>query len=288
MEKIGFIGLGIMGSRMAANLQKAGFSLVVYNRTASKAESLVANGAVAAESPQAVAAQCATVFTMLSNPETVAEVAFGTNGFVKTMDKGGLWIDCSTVDPAFSTAMHKKTLALGIRFVAAPVAGTKAPAENGELLFFASGEQGDVAPLAPYFEAMGKKTVYMGGVPNGPAIKMLINQLLGQSMGAFAEAIALGKAMGLAQNTLFDVLLATPVTAPFLNLIRQKVESGNEEVNFPLKWMLKDLHLVSQTAYAHQVPMPTLQASKEAYAIAAKQGYAEKDFSAIFDFFGQS
>src|SRR5882757_11129962 len=123
--KIGFIGLGIMGSRMAANLQKAGCSLVVYNRTREKAETLVAGGAIWADSPAALAAQVEIVFTMLASPEAVREAALGKDGFLSHLASSRLWVDCSTVNPSFSKEMAAQAQARDVRFLDTPVTGSK-------------------------------------------------------------------------------------------------------------------------------------------------------------------
>ena len=284
MKKIGFIGLGIMGSRMAANLKKAGFELVVYNRTAAKADQLVEEGAFLVDSPEEVGKQCDVVFTMLSSPEVVKETVLGAQGLFSGMNAGGLWVDCSTVNPSFTKEMASHAVECNVRFVDAPVAGTKMPAEKGELVFFAAGTAEDVESCKTYFDVMGKKTIYMGENGKGSAVKMLVNQLLGQSMEAFAEAMALGKAMGLDRETLFNILLNTPVVAPFLAAVRPKLESGDYEPNFPLKWMHKDLHLAAATAFEYNVPAPSLNAVKEVYSMANKNGAADEDFSSIFKF----
>ena len=127
--KIGFIGLGIMGSRMAANLQKGGHALVVNNRTRDKAEPLLAAGASWADSPAALAAQVEVVFTMLAHPEAVRQAALGADGFLPRLGPGRWWVNCSTVDPAFSREMAELARARGIRFLDAPVTGSRGPAE---------------------------------------------------------------------------------------------------------------------------------------------------------------
>src|SRR6266481_2830246 len=140
--KIGFIGLGIMGSRMAANLQKRGHSLVVFNRTREKAEQLLSQGAAWAESPAAVASQVEVIFTMLAHPEAVEEAALGKEGFLSRLAPGQLWIDCSTVNPSFSRKMAAE--AHPIRFLGAPVTGSKTEAALGKLVFWIGGDLADL------------------------------------------------------------------------------------------------------------------------------------------------
>lgn len=284
MKTIGFIGLGIMGSRMAANLQKSGYPLVVYNRTKEKAEDLLNNGASWADNPRAVAKATDIVITMLSTPEVVQQVAEGENGFLEGMRKNSLWINSSTVNPSFTSNMGQLSKSKGIRYLDAPVAGTKAPAENGELLFLAGGNTNDIEEAAPLFDSMGKKTLNLGEVGTGAAMKILINQLLAQSMSAFAEALVMGEAMGIEKDTLFNVLLATPVVAPVMAAVRPKLENGNYEANFPLKWIQKDLHLSSISAYENGVATPNLNVTKEIFAQAKQHGYGDQDFTALYKY----
>jgi 3-hydroxyisobutyrate dehydrogenase-like beta-hydroxyacid dehydrogenase len=160
--KIGSIGLGIMGSRMAANLQKAGHSLVVYNRTREKAEQLMARGAAWAGSPAKLAAQVEIIFTMLAHPEAVKEAALGEDGFLSSLAPGRLWVDCSTVNPSFSMEMAAQARVLGIRFLDAPVTGSKEPAALGKLIFWVGGEPADVEACRPLFQCMGSRIVHGG------------------------------------------------------------------------------------------------------------------------------
>ena len=277
--KIGFIGIGIMGSRMAANLLKAGHELTVYNRTREKAQALVDGGATLAISSANAGKNMEVVITMLSTPEVVRQVA---SEFLPGMDKGAIWIDISTVNPTFSKEMAALSTEYGIKFVDAPVAGSKAPAENGELLFLAGGKETDLLSLAPLFEAMGKKTLYLGEVGNGANVKMLINLMLAQSMATFSEAITLGKAMGLPEEQLLNILTATPVVSPVMGLLKERLLAGNFDVNFPLKWIHKDIMLALDTASELAVYMPSLEQTESAYKNALDSGLGDLDFSAIY------
>ncbi|MEW7290133.1 NAD(P)-dependent oxidoreductase [Aquimarina sp. 2304DJ70-9] len=284
MKTIGCIGLGIMGSRMAANLQKAGYALIVHNRTKEKAQELIDNGAIWANSVKEVGEKSDVVITMLSTPEVVKEIALGENGLLSGMRKKSLWINCSTINPSFTKEMEFLSKESQVRYLDAPVAGTKGPAEQGELLFLVGGDHKDVEEVSPLFDIMGKKTLHLGNIGQGAAMKMLINQLLGQSMVAFAEALVMGEAMGLAKETLFNVLLNTPVVAPVMTAIRPKLENNNYEPNFPLQWIQKDLHLSSISAYENGVATPNLNATKEIFAQAKQQGFGGQDFTAVYEF----
>ncbi len=285
--KVGFIGLGIMGSRMADNLLKKGNELVVYNRTKGRAEQLVAQGAVFAETPAKVAESVPVVITMLTEPTAVTEVALGEYGFLNRFNKGSLWIDCSTVNPSFSRKMADECVKRGVRFLDAPVAGSKIPAEQGQLIFFVGGEEDDLEFSRPLLKAMGKAVFRIGGHGMGTAMKMVNNLLLGGAMAAFSEAMVLGEELGIPRDRLFGALLGSPVAAPFLELKKPLIESGTYETQFPLKWMHKDLQLASVTAYECGVAMPSSHVIKEMFALAVRDGLGEKDFAAIYQYLRQ-
>lgn len=276
-----FIGLGIMGSRMAANLLGHGNSLTVFNRTASRAAPLAKLGATAAATPAEAARSRAVVFTMLADPPAVEAAALGSDGFLPAMARGALWVDCSTVDPAFSRRMAQEASARGIRFMDAPVAGSLPAAEKGDLSFLVGGDAKDLEECRPLLSAMGKAIRHMGGTGAGTSIKLVINMLLADSMAAFSEALALGQAMGFPRPLLLEALIGGPVTAPFLSGKREKLASGGFDAEFPLRLMLKDLGLVSTTANTLGVTLPVALAVKDLYAKAAKDGLAESDFSSI-------
>lgn len=281
---IGFIGLGLMGLRMANNLLKSGNRLFVYNRTIEKAKSLIEKGAIPATSPAEVAKNADIIFTMLSEPEVVEETAFGNNGFIEQMLPESLWIDCSTVNPSFTKKVAEKAKIKGIRFIDAPVSGTTTPAEKGELTFFIGGNPDDVEECRPLFETMGKKIIYMGENGKGTSMKMVINLLLAQAMVTFSEGMALGESLGISKEKLLDILPGGPVVAPFISAKKEKISKENFEPEFPLKWMLKDCRLASITGYENDIYLYLTNTVKEIYQHAAKQGFGEEDFSSVYQF----
>jgi 3-hydroxyisobutyrate dehydrogenase/glyoxylate/succinic semialdehyde reductase len=282
--KIGFIGLGIMGSRMAANLQKHGSSLVVFNRTRTKAEPLLGACGTFSDSPAKVADQVDILFTMLANPDAVEEAALRANGFLNYLRPNALWVDCSSVNPSFSKKMAAAAAARQIRFVDAPVTGSAAVAEQGKLVFWVGGEDADLETIRSLLLCMGNKIVHVGGHGMGTSLKMVINLLIGNAMAAFAEGMALGEGLGISREVLFDSLLGMPAVAPFLAAKRKKIETGNYDPEFPLRWMQKDLHLASVSAYETNVALPVTNVTKEVYRLAMREGHATEDFSAIYDY----
>jgi 3-hydroxyisobutyrate dehydrogenase/glyoxylate/succinic semialdehyde reductase len=282
--KIGFIGLGIMGSRMAANLQKQGYDLVVFNRTRSKAQPLLDQGATFAESPAKLALQVDVLFTMLAHPDAVAQVALRENGFLSNLKPKAVWVDCSSVNPSFSKKMATGAAARQIRFLDAPVTGSARVAKEAKLVFWAGGDAIDLEAVRPLLLSMGNKIVHAGGHGSGTSMKMVINLLLGMGMASFAEAMALGQGLGLSQRLLLDSLLGMPAVPPFLAAKRPNFEKGNYETEFPLRWMQKDMYLASVSAYEAGVAMPIANLTKEIYRLAMRDGHETEDFSAIYEF----
>ncbi|HTW95921.1 MAG TPA: NAD(P)-dependent oxidoreductase [Tepidisphaeraceae bacterium] len=283
--KIGFIGLGTMGSRMAGNLQKQGYSLVVFNRTRQKAQALLTGGAAWADSPAALAAQVDIVFTMLAHPNAVEEAALAKDGFLPHLESGRIWVDCSTVDPSFSKKMAAEAKSRGVRFLGAPVTGSKIPAAEGQLVFWVGGDAADLEACRPLLQCMGNKVVHCGGSGMGASMKMVMNQVLGTELAAFAEGLVLGQALGLSREVLFESLFNGPAAAPFVSVKRQRIESGNfTQADFALRWLQKDLHLAAVSAYESGVAMPLTNVAKEVYRLAIRQGHGDEDISAIYGY----
>lgn len=275
-----------MGSRMAANLASSGISLTVYNRSTDKAEALKDQGATVTQTLVEAGTDADVVITMLSTPEVVQAVATGADGFLPAMKKGAIWVDCTTVNPSFSLETAQMAADHGIRFLDAPVAGTKPHAQNAELVFFVGGEEDVLKEVSPLLDLMGKKTVHVGDAGKGSSLKMLVNGMLAQSMLMFSESVVLGEKMGLGRDFLLNFLPNLVVSAPFTKVKSEMIRKKDYEVQFPLEWMHKDLHLLSQTAYEHQHPLYLANLTKERFAQAIQSGLGRQDFAAIHEVVG--
>ncbi|MEM6801328.1 MAG: NAD(P)-dependent oxidoreductase [Bacteroidota bacterium] len=281
---IAFIGLGIMGSRMAKNLLKHGQELIVYNRSEGPAKELEALGAKRAMSVAEAVKEAATVITMLSTPQVVKALMLEEAGGLKQMKSGSRWIDCSTVNPSFSAQAKAAAQAAGISFLDAPVAGTKPHAANAELVFFVGGEEAEVQEIEPMLLYMGKKVLHIGDAGKGASFKMLVNSLLAQSMLIFSETVVLGEKMGLDKDFLLNTLPNLVVSAPFTKAKAEMIRSNDYEVQFPLELMHKDLQLAALCAYEENQALPMANAAKAIYAQAKQQGLGRLDFAAIHRF----
>src|SRR6266849_6657419 len=273
-----------MGSRMAANLQKHGHLLVVFNRTRAKAERLLGPCGKFADSPAKLAGQVDVLFTMLAHPDAVEQAALGADGFLNHLRPNALWVDCSSVNPSFSKKMAAEAAHRELHFVDAPVTGSAPAAAEAKLIFWVGADPADLERIRSLLLCMGNKIVHTGEHGAGTSMKMVINLLLGTGMAAFAEAMALGEGLGLARKMLFDSLLGTPAVAPFLAAKRDKIDNHNYEVEFPLRWMQKDMHLAAVSAYETGVAMPLTNVTKEIYRLAMRDGHATEDFSAIYEY----
>lgn len=273
-----------MGSRMASNLIQHGADITVYNRSKSAIEPLISAGAKTADSASLAVREADLVFSMLSTPEVVKAIFFGVEGALAHMKKGALWVDCTTVNPSFTAEAAVEAQHYGIGFMDAPVAGTKPHAERAELAFFVGGDTDQMEKIRPYLEQMGNKIMHVGETGKGAAFKMLVNIMLAQSMLIFSEATILGEKLGFTKDFLLDTLPNLVVSAPFTKFKAEMVRQGNYEVQFPLEWMHKDLHLAAVTAYELNQPLYLANVTKEVYAEARRKGMGRLDFAAIHRF----
>jgi len=279
---VGFIGLGIMGSRMAANLRAHGYNLIVFNRSRGSAEELLGAGAKWGSSPAALAKHVDVLFTMLPTPEAVKASALDADGFLHGLHAGSMWVNCGTVNPSFAREMAAVARSKGVRYLDAPVTGSKDVAGRGELLFIVGGDARDLEVCRPLLLCMGQRVVHAGAIGLGSALKMVNNLLGAVAMAAFAEGAALGQALGVPRAVIFDTLIGGPMTAPMLSAKSTKIEQGSYDADFSLRWMQKDLHLASLSAYEAGVAMPVVNVTKEIYRLAMRQGLADLDFSAVY------
>jgi len=280
---VAFLGIGIMGSRMAANLAKAGHKVRVWNRTPEKAAALAEFGCSLSASPRRAAEGAQVVFTMLTDPEALRQVAFGAQGFLDAMTPGAYWVDHSTVDPSTSRQMGANATNRGLRFLDAPVSGSSGAAAAGKLVFFVGGDVADLEKVSPLLLAMGTRTVNAGPVGAGAALKLVNNAFLAQTMAAWSESLGLAERLGLSSTMVQDAILPTPVAPAFLGLKRAKIEARDWAAEFPLKHALKDIRLALAAARESGLHLRQLEVSEELYAQAASEGFADSDISAVHE-----
>lgn len=280
--KIGFVGLGIMGSAMAANLQKAGYRLTVWNRSADKCAVLEAGGAMRAASPRAVAECCDIVVSMMSNPAAVAAVRDGDNGIIAGLKSGAGFVDMSTVDVETAQTSARLAQERGALFLEAPVAGSRKPAEDATLTIMAAGDRSLYDRALPLFEKLAKKVLFLGDVGSAARMKLANNLVMGGMLTAFCEGMALAAKTGLDLGQFLEVLDAGAMSNPMFRMKGGMVAAnGDFPVAFPLRHMQKDLRLALQLAETAGQPLFTTATVNELFKQALAAGLGESDFAAV-------
>jgi len=282
MPKFGFLGLGIMGSAMAANLAKGGFDVTVWNRSEQKCAPLVALGARQATSPREVVASCEVTFAMLADPRAAEAVCFGPEGVLEGIGAGKGYVDMSTVDAGTAQKIGAAVMERGGRFLEAPVSGTKKPAEDGTLIILAAGDRTLFDETRPALDKMGKMVLHLGETGGGARMKLVVNMIMGGMMTAFCEGLALGEKGGLQPDRILEVLEAGAMANPMFKIKGGMMLQGNYATAFPLKHMQKDLRLALLLGDELAQPLYTAGAANETFKRAREQGCADEDFSAVY------
>lgn len=284
--KIAFLGLGIMGSRMAERLIRAGFELTVWNRTAGKSIGLKKLGAKEAASPKEAAADVDVAITMLADPASVEQVAFGKNGLLEGLKKGTLYIDMTTVSPETSVKLGAACAERGVAFLDAPVTGSKPAAASGELLLMVGGEPSVLERARPVLQPMSKKIVHMGAIGQGSLMKLVNNLSMAGAMAAFFEGFTLGKRSGLSGEAILEVLTSGALASPLLRLKGEAVLKENFEPLFSLKHMAKDVHLAVEESERKKFKAPISRLLEGLFQEAQRRGFGEEDYAALIKVFG--
>jgi 3-hydroxyisobutyrate dehydrogenase-like beta-hydroxyacid dehydrogenase len=278
MAKLAFIGLGLMGTPMAARLLEAGHDLTVWNRTAEKTRSLTDQGATAAATPMEAVAGVDAVITMVTNAEALEQVVLGENGVATGLAAGQLLIDMSTVGPDAVRSVAAR-LPAGVDMVDAPVRGSVPQAITGRLAIYVGADQADFERVQPILAPLGTLH-HVGGLGAGAATKVVVNSTLGAAIAAFGEALALGDDFGLDRSVVLDVLSDTPI-ASTVEAKRANVESDRYPASFKLSLALKDLNLVNQIAEQTGRRLEVAPASRDWLERAAQAGAGDLDYSAV-------
>jgi len=288
MDRIGFLGLGIMGSRMAANLAAAGHPLTVWTRTPGKAQAWIdAPGtgrkeARAASTPSAVAAECDVLITMVVDGPQVAEIVTGPDGLASGGNAEKLLVDMSTIGPAAARDIAA-SLPEAWRFVDAPVTGSSPRAEDGTLTIMAGGEAADFERARPLFDVMGALVLHVGGTGHGQMVKLINNAVAAVNAGTVAQALLAGAATGVDLDALVAVMGAGSGASLMLELKADPMRSHAYDTLFKLEHMLKDVRLCLEECDRAGVPFPAAAATREALVAARGRGHGEHDFAAVLE-----
>lgn len=275
--------MGIMGVPMTHNLLKAGYEVIVYNRSKDKCAGVEAAGAKVAGSAKEVVEKAKYTFAMLSDPEAALDVALGEGGIVAGCSAGKGYIDVSTVDAATSIKIAEAVRSKGAAFLEAPVSGSKGPAEQGALIFLTAGDEALFNAVKGPLDVMGKAKFFLGEEGAGAKMKLVVNMVMGSMMTSFAEGMALADKAGLKQEDLLEVVNLGAIAAPMYKLKGPSMAQGKYDPAFPLKHQQKDMRLALALGDELAQPLPMAAAANERYIAARTQDLGDMDFSAVME-----
>ena len=277
--KVAFLGLGIMGRPMAANLVKAGHAVTVWNRTPGK----TVEGARTAATPAEAADGAEVVWICVSDTAAVEQVLFGEQGAAESLREGMVVVDSSTISPSVERGIAQRLAQRGVAHLDAPVTGSKLGAESGQLIFIVGGDEAVIERVRPLFSAMGKDVKHMGGASMGQAAKLAMNLQIALIFEGFAEALALATKLGVEPERLIGLVQASMVRSGVVDYKAPFVLRGDFSPNFPLRLMHKDIHLALDAAREARVRLPGLETVDEIYEIAHDDGHDDLDYAATLD-----
>jgi len=283
-DSVGFVGLGIMGSRQAANLAKAGYELTVFNRTRERAEAWVAeHGGQVAGSPREVAERSDIVITMVVDGAQVEEMILGEDGALSGARQGTLFVDMSTIAPATARSLAERLAADGHAFVDAPVTGSSPKAEAGTLTIMVGGAESDVARARPLFEVMGEKIVHAGEAGQGQAVKVLSQGVTAVNCATLAQAITVGRRIGLDLDALLEVMTGGSSDSTMRELKGRPMVDHDIPVLFKLEHMLKDVVLCLEESRSAGASFPFAGLAGELYSAGVGRGLGQQDFASVVE-----
>lgn len=272
--KIAYLGLGIMGRPMAANLVKAGHEVTVWNRSPKTLE-----GARTTATPAEAAKDAEVVWMCVADTKAVESVLFGKDGVEPVLRPGVTVIDSSTIAPQSTLDFARRVRAKGAEFVDAPVTGSKIGAENAQLLFIVGGPEKTVAALDPLFMALGKKVIRVGETGAGESAKIGMNLMIASIFEGFAEALALTGKLGVQPEKLIELIQNSMIRSGVTDYKANFVLQQDWSANFPLRLMLKDIHLMLDAAKQAKVELPALKEIEKVYQKAVDAGHANDDYA---------
>ena len=281
-ERIGFLGLGIMGSRMAANVARAGFELNVWTRTPGKAARWASeHGARAHDTPADVARASDIVVSMVVDGEQVASVLLGQGGVIDAAREGLLCVDMSTIAPTDSRRIAAELAARGVRMLDAPVTGSSPRAQDGTLTIMVGGEAEDFARAQALLQAMGGLIVHVGPLGQGESLKLINNSLAAANAAAVAEALLLASASGIDLDALVEVVSAGSGASAQLALKAGPMREHDFTTLFKAEHLLKDVRLCLEEAQAAGVPFPSAAHARDVLTATLGRGHGEDDYAAM-------
>ncbi len=279
--KVGYIGLGIMGKSMARNILKAGFPLVVHNRSRAAVAELVAEGAIEAFSPKEVAEQVDVVFTNLPDSPDVELIALGPDGVIEGAREGLIFVDNSTIKPATARAIATKLGEKGVRCLDAPVSGGDIGAQQGTLAIMVGGPTDALEKVMPIFEVIGKKITHVGDTGAGQIAKACNQVMVAAQMVAMGELLILAKKAGADPEKVVAAIQGGAAQCWTLDVKPERLFAGNRNPGFKAYMQAKDLGIVVDTAREYGIPMPSTSVNTQLFNAMLEMGMRELDNSAV-------
>ncbi len=281
MKTVGYIGLGIMGKSIARNILKAGFSLVVHNRSRKAVDELVSEGAKAASSPAEVAAQVDVVFTNLPDSPDVEKVALGPDGILAGASAGLIHVDNSSIKPATAREIARRMAEKGVRCLDAPVSGGDIGARNATLTIMVGGPAEALEEVRPVLEAMGKTITHVGGAGDGQIAKAANQIMVAAQMVAMGELLIFAQKAGADPHKVVEAIRGGAAQCWTLDVKPPRLFSGNRQPGFKASMQAKDLNIILDTARQYGVPLPTTAVNAQLYSAMLQQGLGDQDNSAV-------
>lgn len=281
-QRVGFLGLGTMGSLMAMNIAKAGYPLIVWNRTTSKSESFEQLGIKIGKGPAQVAAEVDVVIIMVSGPSDVEEIVTGPDGVADGIQADSVLIDMSTVTP---TASRKVAAAVAVKqaeFMDAPVVGSVGPATMGELVILVGGLPTTLERCRGILSTIGTTIISAGGVGMGSTLKLATNMMLAHLMAGFSESLLMVEKAGMDPKKYLEVIEASKFRSPWYSDKAPGILNRDFSTSFALKHMHKDLRLMGELADELSLTLPVTDAIEQLFSQSAKSGKSDLDYSAVF------
>jgi 3-hydroxyisobutyrate dehydrogenase len=281
--RLGFVGLGVMGSRMARRLLAAGHAVSGYNRTRAKAEALVPAGLGVTASPREAADGATAVFSMVADSDALRAVALGPDGVLAGLGRGATWVEMSTVSPAVTREIGAEASARGASLIDAPVSGSSVTLDQGQLSFMVGGDPAALERVRPFLLAIGPTITHVGPLGLAVTMKIATNLGLAVQMLAFSESVLLAEKSGIHRERAVEVLLQSVTASPMLKYRGPFVLAMPPEAIFTVPMMLKDLELALELGRAGAVSLPSTALAHEMLTAAIGQGLAAHDFAVVFD-----
>jgi 3-hydroxyisobutyrate dehydrogenase len=281
-KSVGFVGLGLMGGRMAANLLKRGHALTVWNRSPERAQPLWAAGARRAETPREVAERSDIVVCCVSDPHAVGRVVFADDGIRPAAREGFRYVECSTISPGLARRTAEVLRAAGADALEAPVTGSKMGAEQGTLIFMTGGRRETHDELQPLLMEMGSRAIYCGETGAASTVKLIGNSVITFMLQGLCEGVVAARKAGIAPETLLEVVQASGYASPYYNFKGGAILRRDWDTHFSIDLMHKDQTLMLEEASRLQVPMPGLAVLREVFQAARAQGWGGEDIAAVY------